>query len=539
MTILKRMGARLRFSSRVVLETWVPIGVWSVLLLLVEVLGRSTTNDFVDLGLALMILVWTTAIHSARPLPPLSWMGKTLRRLHRQLFPSLQIGADLRGSPQIARRTPRKIQLVIVVLVACNAVVFTRLPQFPSGFREFLSGHFYLGYLTLISLLWSAMILLGLFLMIIAWASIHDLFVMSYRGQGRRPRNREYLTLSTVAVATLAAAFMLPISVPVIFVCMAAILSASSLIVTSSGLELLWRTEQNETIHSMDGRWYLLGAIASFFLATLLVMQLATGESLVHGAPALAASGTPVTLLLGKVFNWIALPGSVMATYHVLRFAWMGIDFNPERDQIRHQRTFRGDNRQWEIQQRRSLVRGLQTLFKRKARLNPTDGTGIWIGLQHWFVLGMSRDVDQEDPEATSLDHVIGPPYYKLFHRETRLHYWQITRALEIDLILVEDGVTFRRFTRVLRMMFEIFDIYGGTQRAEEMHFKGLPGVHVVIHSFTVGEEQALQLTDYPEPDYDDIARARVLHVFKDRQESEELDFTPDESRGAPVLSGV
>jgi hypothetical protein len=111
--------------------------------------------------------------------------------------------------------------------------------------------------------------------------------------------------------------------------------------------------------------------------------------------------------------------------------------------------------------------------------------------------------------------------------------------ALEIDLIFVEHGLTFRRLSRVLRVLFETYDMYGGRQRAEERHFVGLPGTRVVIHNYDQTNPGSHGRKNYPEPEYQEIGRARILHVFKDREETEQFEPVPDSREGAPVLTGV
>jgi hypothetical protein len=162
--------------------------------------------------------------------------------------------------------------------------------------------------------------------------------------------------------------------------------------------------------------------------------------------------------------------------------------------------------------------------------------------LQHWFVLGLSRDDEgdaTDDRETTALDGIVGPPYHSVFAPEARYHFRQITTALEIDLIFVESGLTFRRLVRVLRVMFEIYDVHGGRQRAEERHFVGLPGTRVIIHDYDLTSARSHGRETYPEPDYQQIGRARILHVFKDRGEVEEFEPVPGSREGAPVFSGA
>ena len=88
-------------------------------------------------------------------------------------------------------------------------------------------------------------------------------------------------------------------------------------------------------------------------------------------------------------------------------------------------------------------------------------------------------------------------------------------------------------------MMFEIYDVHGGRQRAEEMHFTGLPGVRVLIHNFDLSDTPRHGRANYPEPDYEDVGRARILHVFKDRGETDIETPVPKSWEGTPVLSGV
>jgi hypothetical protein len=100
---------------------------------------------------------------------------------------------------------------------------------------------------------------------------------------------------------------------------------------------------------------------------------------------------------------------------------------------------------------------------------------------------------------------------------------------LHVDLIFVEDGVRYRRFVKVLRRMFDLYDKHGDRRRAEDAHFTGLPGTKVIIHDFQL--DDPFKSDSYPEPKYDYLGRARILHVFRDRHEDEELveppfDFT-------------
>jgi hypothetical protein len=178
-----------------------------------------------------------------------------------------------------------------------------------------------------------------------------------------------------------------------------------------------------------------------------------------------------------------------------------------------------------EIQNRRRLVSGLEQLFKRQARRKHRPGTGCWVAPHFWFIAGLVRDVrDQEDDlnEGTVWHGTIGPSY-------------RILRALQIDMIFVEDGVGFRKFCRVLRLMFEHFDIYGGRKKADEIHFQGVPGTRVLIHEFQLNEP--FKSDTYPEPEFENLGRARVMHIFRDRGEQFERIEPPGDQSWIPAPS--
>jgi hypothetical protein len=200
--------------------------------------------------------------------------------------------------------------------------------------------------------------------------------------------------------------------------------------------------------------------------------------------------------------------------------------------------------RRSQIQLRRKLLSSLERLFKLTSNRGNGSGSGYWVAPHFWFVPGLMRD-SQRSPDdeidladQSLLSGTVGPPYYRLMPRAVRHHAWEILRALQIDLIFVEDSVSFRRFRRVLRVLFEVFDVHGGRRPANEIDFRGLPGIRVMIHEFQFDEP--FKSETYPEPKYDYLGRARILHVFRDRGGHEELIEPPfDASRTpAPALVG-
>lgn len=193
------------------------------------------------------------------------------------------------------------------------------------------------------------------------------------------------------------------------------------------------------------------------------------------------------------------------------------------------------------IQSRRKIVSGLKALFKRAAERRFRRGHGFWVAPHYWFIAGLSRDQHEEELDMADnaiLSSSIGPAYYRVLPRLARHHLYDVLRALQIDLIFVEDGVSYRRFTRVLRRIFEIYDKSAGQKRAEDTHFVGLPGTRVIIHEFQL--DDPFRSKTYPEPKYDHLGRARILHIFRDRTEEEELIEPPfDFSRTpSPIAMG-
>jgi hypothetical protein len=195
--------------------------------------------------------------------------------------------------------------------------------------------------------------------------------------------------------------------------------------------------------------------------------------------------------------------------------------------------------RRVEIQARRKVVAGLERLFKIAASRPARGGNGYWVAPHLWFIAGLMRD-GEDDPdmaENTILSRTAGPPYHRLLPRAARHHLYRLLRAVQVDLIFVEDGVGFRRFRKVLRVLFETYDVHAGRRPAEEIDFRGLPGTRVLIHDFQFDEPFKSEL--YPEPKYDYLGRARILHIFRDRGGQEEPLETPFDFGRTPAPAAM
>jgi hypothetical protein len=157
------------------------------------------------------------------------------------------------------------------------------------------------------------------------------------------------------------------------------------------------------------------------------------------------------------------------------------------------------------------------------------------VAPQYWFAPGLTRD--GSTGEHTEVLQVVPPLYHRVLPHAARHHFLEICSALEVDLIFVEDGVGFRGLRRVLRVLFEQYDMHEGRQRAQEIHFAGLPKIRVIFHEYELAK--SWEKSRYPEPDYRDLGRARILHVFRDRgdEEEEALDPTDFDFLLSPVGS--
>ncbi len=166
-----------------------------------------------------------------------------------------------------------------------------------------------------------------------------------------------------------------------------------------------------------------------------------------------------------------------------------------------------------EITLRRAALRGVRTLFKRGMAERKARGGSFQFAPHWWFMDRMTREEPRRG-RSGARHRAVGPPFQRLFSPRVRQHLHAVLRAAEVDIILVEDGVTPRRFAKVLRAVFELYDKHRGERRAEEHIFRGIPQVRVMLHEYA--PEVPFKATRYAEPHLDELDRARVLHVFRD-----------------------
>ncbi|MFT7618730.1 MAG: hypothetical protein ACI97A_002377 [Planctomycetota bacterium] len=182
--------------------------------------------------------------------------------------------------------------------------------------------------------------------------------------------------------------------------------------------------------------------------------------------------------------------------------------------------------RRHDLKCRRNLTRGLERVFKKSARRRFDFGAGFYVAPHLWWVPALQRD---DDEEGTLMDDHVGPYFNRVMSLASRHHFYLVMKGLELDIIFVEDGVNYKRFRRVLRRLFELYDSHDGQLRTEDQHFSCQQGTRVLIHDHVL--DNPFKSDTYPEPDYAGLGRARVLHVYRDRGGDEEespMDSIPN-----------
>jgi hypothetical protein len=566
-----------------------------------EVVGRYATTDFHDglAGFALAgVIVAVTARHRRAPLAWVRGLANWLRRLGSWLAAlRYDHGIDLRGSPPIPRRTPPAVWLLIAGLVVWSVVAAGLWAAFPTGWREVGFYSSYTLYLVCLMVLWAVLLAIT-FVGVFVPVAFLDKWLKQWLGDTDR-RGAELAAVVGYAVVVSAVAWAVP-PAPVLVLCL--VVAAASLVVYlprgSDGAALLWRSRPDSPVFAVPVR-RVLSLVA--LLASLLVFAVlltACGGWLL-GKPR-SDDAMPVTSLFGRVAAWLMPmllvvvgvrlhaarrsdparrtaptahvagnePASLRAAARAIRlWGWrvrivparrqpgqVGIvvvppeqseatEFDPswplkasvadlEAGAVKE----RLDRRD-EIQVRRQFFRGLQKMFKRASAFKGPVGGGFWLAPHWWFVDGIGREDADANPED-SAPPLVGPPYQKVIPARARQHAHAFLRATQVDMIFVEDGVSFKNLERVLRVITELYDVHGGRRRAEDFHFRGVPKVKVMIHDYEPGNPFRSDL--YPEPKFDDLSRVRVLHVFRDRGGHEELVDPPFDFSWspAPVLAG-
>jgi hypothetical protein len=565
-----------------------------------EVAGRYTTSDVHDCLAGFLLAGAVLAIVARHRREPLGWV-RWLSERGRRLWASLATlrydhGIDLRGTPPLPRRTPPAVWVLLTGLVLWSGLAFAAWAYFPTGWRAIGQYSLYTLYLVILITLWTGLTVTFFFGVFIPVAVL-DKWLKRWLGDTDR-RGAELFAVVGYAILVSIIAYTVP-PAAVLVLCLA--VAVASLVIYlprgHDGAALLWRSGADQPIYAVPVRRVLalVGLLGSLLIFAMLVT--ACGGRLF--GPPRADDAMPVTAIFGTFVAWLmpglfvvllarlvaarrndparrtaptvhlsgADPHAVRHVAAVLRRQGWRVRRAPaasDASQVRvrvvpPEQSEAGEfDPQWplklstadvdagtvqprlarrdEIQLRRQLFRGLQKLFKRASVFKGPSGGGFWLAPHWWFVDGVGR----EDADATGEDvapPLVGPPYSRIIPPRSRQHAHAVLRATQVDMIFIEDGVTFKNLERVLRVLTELYDVHGGKRRAEELHFRGLPKVKVMIHEYQPGNPFRSHI--YPEPKFDDLSRVRVLHIFRDRGGHEEHVEPPFDFSWSPAPVGA
>lgn len=551
---------------------WRAVGPLVGIIVGLDLFGRWSPHDGWDLVgvclLAFFAVVYDRWAQHA-PRERLVRLGARLRARFE-----IDVGVDLRGTPPLERALPRPWVELTLGLVAAMVLLGATRGWWPGEARRVLQSVSGLALLVVTGALWA-----GLVVGIVLMPFIACFFLRAHLigHQARRAVRRRVLQGTSVGLAATICfgALRLDPIVPMLLAATGVAATVSVfLIPVRRTLTMAWRSSHGAEPVRYSGAFHV-GGQALMFLSTYIALGLAAvGDRILGGTP---DPDTSVTAAVGRLYAWSAglstagFFGGLACSYGVARWhdpdrrvatsvhvdgavdartlrgrlSNQGLDLRrgmarpfdvrlkivaaaPERDPFAESswpleltEEEAGDGtflhaiqRRDELQRRRELLRGLRWLLEFAGRAKYENGTGYWIAPHLWYLAHMTRDTEEEDSVY------VGPAYHRILSRAARGHFADVLDALEVDLVYLEDGVTVEQFERVLEFAFEHFDLFAASRPADERSFLGIPGVRVMIHACAF--ETSLVEIDYDEPDYEDLARARILHVFVDRGDDED-----------------
>lgn len=572
---------------------------WGVVAIVAEFAYAGAVDDLPDLiwvGVVWLLMGMTWGMTDAGWVAMPSWVPAAKARLralvHRY---AVQTGIDFGGASEHERRLPAHlVRLTVALFVLIVGAVLTR-EAFPGTARSVLLETSALLYLTYVSLLWAWSIFLALSALAVVGIHANDVLLNRPRFADNRSHWQWAMIASLVAVPA-AGTMWLPAWLPLALVFLGAAVGVAALGGSRNGqIRFLWRTRGSSDIYSIGSGWLMAWGDLSLAGVILLTVVPSTGAAWTTegvGAPLTVGLGTftawagafalwtwvivgPVRLLrLARLDPARAVPtaiefedvvpaGDTMEELEARGFS-VRAETDPEERSVlvrldvgAPRRRLAGaespDGRQrWRLHpgdvlnpavlaevraadrsmRREELVSAIRRLLTSASLRQFHTGTGFWIAPHLWYVPAMSRDTDEE----TSL--TVGPPYHQIMSAEARQHAYEVFRAVDVDLVFIEDGVPVDGVERVLSQLFEHFDLWG-VEPIEDRHIFATPGVRVLIHVFEF--DVPLDEDGYPEPDYENVGRGRVLHIMKDRggEDAEDpLESIPTE-RPSFVPAGV
>jgi hypothetical protein len=553
-------------------------------------------------ALALVALAGVVAFwHRRRPLDWVNWLIHRVQRFGKRMRKwKYEHGIDFRGTPPLPHRLPAIAWWIGFGLLAWGAASVGVWYLLPGGWRDIGVRTSYVFYLLILLVLWSLLfagLLAGLFVpMMLLDRRLRESLADSDRRVVLAVAGFTYIFAITGA-----AAYFPVVGVMSVCGLTAAVALVWCIRPGSAELALLWRARRSGQIYSVPAPRLIAAAVIGLIFAyTDLILTGLCGRLLTNiqaedampltgSLAALVAWTTPGLLLIlaARLYEgWRSNPSQrTPPTMHVqsprasdaleriteIVSKWgyriraddgrpkateVGLqlvhpelseatEFDPrwplkvslsdlQKGAVRE----RFDRRD-EIQLRRRFFRGLRTLMKQARTESKSHGGGYWLAPHWWFFNGLGReegDASKRTEDGEGSLKSVGPPFSSVFGRRARQHLHRVLRGVEVDVIYIEDGVSIKQMVQVFRALLEVYDVYGGKKRVDDHSFVGIPKVRVIVHELS--PEKPSTAVKYRQPKFDDLSRGRVLHVFRDRGDSEELSDTPFDfsSEPSPML---
>jgi hypothetical protein len=580
---------------------WFTLWIAAVLIGLELFGRAAATADYHDVLAAIVFLSAASIAairHRKDPHPWLSWLGgwteTGLRRLARIRH---EIGIDFRGDPPLPRKLPRAVPLGFLTVLLVGGLFVTGWAVQPDGWRSLIAFVSYDLYLIVIAGVWAGLITIAMCGVLLPIRVFEGL--IETLAAGSRPAVAAAYILSVLFLSlSLPPAIPLGFTLLILLACTImftyggpsapavvwkgtqantvftipavrlfavsiamATLSGTALIVAACGGTLFARPDWSGTMPLTA----TIGAWAAWFIPGIAGVLGAMVWNLYRTNP---ARRTPATLHLTTVpsveekarlkplvsrWGWRLSMAPAKPAKDAVPIRLVPQDLSEAREfdpgwplnvslddltvEVVKDRLVRRD----EIQLRRAGFRAFKKLFKRAGLQKGSGGAGVLFAPHWWFIDGLDREDDFEDSGDEDFDfgklRRVGPTFDRVLPPRARQHWHAVLRATQIDLLFLEDGVSYKSFERVLRQILDIYDRNAGKKRAEDHLFRGIPKVKVMIHEYTPGQEFDPG-ADYPEPKFMELSRARVLHVFRDRGDQTELDEVPFDTSWEPEPVG-
>jgi hypothetical protein len=529
--------------------------------------------------------------HRMAPIGWVKFMGRQFGKLVRfsERF-KIEFGPDLRGAPPLPRKIPGFVNAGLALLALWCAGSVALWMNVGGSWRSFAVQGSYTLYLASMIVLWGVLFTAVLGGVYFPFMLFNHLCPRALPGaEDPRVSRGQLAFLSAYSSVVVLLWYFAPLWGALAFSGVVwAVATAVAIWPRRPETQFIWRTETDRRVFSVTTPRLLWVGTTAIVLTLAALVLTAAGGRVLSQAP--YEGDMPITVMLGAVVGWLT-PGVLASIAIFVFQLWKHNPSRPSRTSVHvagdlaaavqpalaqrlrregfdasfaprpvgevdvpirlveqnHSQAREFDAR-WplqvsledlndpatidrivrrdEIQKRRLLTRGLEKIFKHAHPKKFAGGSGYWLAPHLWFMPGMARDEMEDDRDDSAfLAQTVGPLFQEVMHRHVREYLYRVLRALQVDLIFVEDGIDYRKLRRVLRVLFEVYDKSAGKRRAEEIQFQGLPKIKVLIHDFQL--EHPFKSETYPEPRFEDLGRARILHIFHDRGEEDEYVDPP------------